>query len=146
MEPCVQISMQKIPAAVCTTAVPPGPSTLGTVTECVLARLCQVPPQPNPQNTFSFSHAEPLTLNFQPVNLPARFPNRWQVSHMTRISISRPILQNIRTLEQACSWPRNEITELRVAAGMNALTSQEHSSGLRTRMGTCLFTQGRGAP
>lgn len=62
--------------------------------------------------TFSYSHTKPLTLNFQLVNLPARFPNRWQVSHMRKTSISSPILQNTRTLEEACSRPRDEITEL----------------------------------
>lgn len=67
--------------------------------------------------TFSSSHTKPSTLNFQLVNLLARFPNRWQVSRMRQISISGPILQNTRALEEACSQPRSEITELRAVEG-----------------------------
>lgn len=69
--------------------------------------------------TFSSSHTKPSTLQFHLVNLLARFPNRWQVSRMRQISISSPIFQNTRALEEACSQPRSEIMELREADGFS---------------------------
>lgn len=84
--------------------------------------------------TFSSSHTKPSTLNFQLVNLLARFPNRWQVSRMRQISISSPILQNTRALEEACSQPRSEITELRGADGCSDL-SRHHPPALRPGWG-----------
>lgn len=115
--------------SISTKAVPPVPSAAFTTAARTFARL---PPQPAPPHTYTFSssHTKPSTLNFQLVNLLARFPNRWQVSRMRQISISSPILQNTRALEEACSQPRSEIKELRGADGCLDLPKR-HPPALR---------------
>lgn len=76
------------------------------------------PPPPHTHRyTFSSFHAKPLTLNFQLVNLLARFPSRWQVSRIKRISISSPILQNTRALEElltASQWNHRTVMSSQV--------------------------------
>lgn len=109
MESHVHLSMLEIPAAACIKAVHPVPLLLVRSLHESLQSYQPNLPTSTHTNTFSSSHTKPVTLNFQPVNLPARFPNRWQVSRMRKTSISSLILQNTRTLEEACLWPHNEI-------------------------------------
>lgn len=129
MELCVQLGTLETPAA--------SPPRLCLQSPPLLSRLPHEPLQGYHPNrplthtyTFSSSHTKPSTLNFQLVNLLARFPNRWQVSRMRQISISSPILQNTRALEEACSQPRSEIKELRGADGCLDLPKR-HPPALR---------------
>lgn len=129
MELCVQLGTLETPAA--------SPPRLCLQSPPLLSRLPHEPLQGYHPNrplthtyTFSSSHTKPSTLNFQLVNLLARFPNRWQVSRMRQISISSPILQNTRALEEACSQPRSEIKELQGADGCLDLPKR-HAPALR---------------
>lgn len=133
VEARVQLSMLEILTAVSAKAVPPVPSAAGTIAAWALARFCQVPPQPAHTHLFSSSHTKPLTLNFQLVNLPARFPNRWQVLHMRKISISSPICRTQKLWERlaySLTMKSQSCNEQ-----LDAWTSRAPSSGLKARVG-----------